>query len=136
MIPISARIFPAALLVAAVVSVVTGCSASPGAGAASSAAVRINGQEIPASDFEAYLAASFGEDLPPVEDAETRSRLLDQFIEERLLLQQAEERKIQVEEEKVDAYLTSLGAGTESGPDAGNAASLFAADRMIGGLAV
>jgi parvulin-like peptidyl-prolyl isomerase len=116
MIQISARIFPAALLVAAMVPVVTGCSASPGAGGASAAAVRINGQEIPASDFEAYLAASFGEDLPPVEDAETRSRLLDQFIEERLLLQQAEERKIHVEEAKVDAYLTSLGAGTETGP--------------------
>jgi peptidyl-prolyl cis-trans isomerase C len=111
-----ARFLLATLLVAGMVPAVTGCAATPGAGDASSSAVRINNKEIPYSDFEAYLAASFGEDLPPVEDAETRSRLLDQFIEERLLLQLAEERKIKVEEAKVDAYLTSLGAGTESGP--------------------
>lgn len=105
----------AALLAAGVVCGVTGCSSSPGAGDAS-AAVKINDRDIPYSEFEAYLTASFGEDLPPVEDAETRSRLLDQFIEERLLLQLAEGRKIHVEDAQVDAYLTGLGAGTEAGP--------------------
>ena len=113
---LSARFLPVAILAAALIFAGVGCAASPDAGNVSAPAVRINNQEIPCSEFEAYLKASFGEDLPPVEDAETRSRLLDQFIEERLLLQLAEARKIQVGDDKVDGYLAGLGAGTETGP--------------------
>jgi len=107
---------PVAALAAALIPAGTGCAALPGAGDASAPAVRINGQEIPYSEFEAYLSASFGEDPPPVQDAETRSRLLDQFIEERLLLQLAEARKIRVGDDRVEEYLAGLGAGTETGP--------------------
>ncbi len=121
---LSARSLPVAILAAVLVSSGVGCAASPGGGV-SSAAVQINNQEIPCSDFEAYLRASFGEDLPPLEDAETRSRLLDQFIEERLLLQLAEARKIRVGDDRVDAYLAGLGAGTEKGPGGRPVDALF-----------
>jgi parvulin-like peptidyl-prolyl isomerase len=113
---LSTRFLPVAILVTGLISVVASCATSPGAGDASAPAVRINSQEIPYSEFEAYLKASFGEELPPVQDAETRSRLLDQFIEERLLLQLAEARKLQVGEDRVDTYLAGLGAGNETGP--------------------
>lgn len=109
------RVFPAAALAAGLI-LSGGCSSSPGAGGAAAPAVSINDQEIPYADFEAYLKANFGEDLPPRDEAETRSRLLDQFIEERLLLQLAEKRKIEIPDEKVTAYLAGLGAGTEAGP--------------------
>jgi len=75
-------------------------------------AVRINEEEIPYAEFESYLKTSFGEDVPPVEDAETRSRLLDQFIEERLLLQRAEKERLRVGDEQVEAYLAGLGSGS------------------------
>lgn len=114
----STRFLVAAILAAGMISASLGCAASPGAGDASSPAVNINSQEIPYSEFEAYLKANFGEELPANDDAETRSRLFDQFIEERLLLQLAQERKIQVPAERVDAYLTGLGAGAEAGPGA------------------
>jgi parvulin-like peptidyl-prolyl isomerase len=112
----SRRFFQATTLAAMMIPAILGCASAPGAGGASASAVKINDQEIPYSDYEAYLKASFGEDIPPVEEAETRSRLLDQFIEERLLLQMAEGQKIRVEDAKVDAYLTGLGAGTDAGP--------------------
>ena len=108
---------PVAALAAALIPAGTGCAALPGAGDPAAPAVRINSQEIPYSEFEAYLKASFGEDLPPVQDAETRSRLLDQFIEERLLLQLAESRKIRMGDDQVEEYLAGLGAGTEAGPE-------------------
>jgi len=116
---------PVAALAAALISAGTGCAALPGAGDASAPAVRINSQEIPYSEFEAYLTASFGEDLPPVQDAETRSRLLDQFIEERLLLQLAESRKIRVGDDRVEEYLAGLGAGTDAGPGGGPVDAAF-----------
>jgi len=121
---LSARFLPVTILAGVLISVGLGCSASPG-GDASAPAVRINNQEILNSEFETYLKASFGEDLPPVEDAETRSRLLDQFIEEQLLLQMAEARKIRVGDDKVDGYLSGLGAGTETGPGGGPVDALF-----------
>ncbi len=107
----------ALLLAASLLAATLGCTASPGGGKRDTGApaVRINGQEIPYQEFEAYLRASFGEELPPPEDAETRSRLLDQFVEERLLLQEAQARKMQVGDDKVEAYLAGLGTGTDGG---------------------
>ena len=102
------RIFCAALLPAAVAF---GCAR----GGAAAPAVTLNGEGIPYSDFESYLKASFGEEPPPGDDAETLSRLLDQFIEERLLLQKAEQERLSVGEEQVDAFLSGLGSGPDSG---------------------
>ena len=95
-----------------------GCSS----GAKAAPAVRINEEEIPYSEFEEYLQTSLGEDAPPAKDAETRSRLLDQFIGERLLLQRAKGEQIQVGDDQVESYLASLGgaprpkAGETDGP--------------------
>ncbi len=114
----SMRLLLAMILVVGTGFASLGCAAAPGAGP-SAVAVRINGQGIRYSEFETYLKASFGEELPPGDDAETRSRLLDQFIEERLLLQLAEGKKIQVGNDKVDAYLAGLGAGSEGAPGGG-----------------
>ncbi|MCI0407216.1 MAG: peptidyl-prolyl cis-trans isomerase [Acidobacteria bacterium] len=84
-----------------------GCA--PGAKAAP--AVRINEEEIPYSEFEDYLQASLGEEAPPAQDGATRSRLLDQFIGERLLLQRANGERLRVGDDQVESYLAGLGGG-------------------------
>ena len=108
----SATMLPVMVLVPACL----GCPAgSREREATSASAVRINGQEIPYREFEEYLESSFGEEGPAAEDAETRSRLLDQFIEERLLLQEALARQIRVSDEQVTTYLVNLGVAGERG---------------------
>ena len=77
--------------------------------------VRINEESISYAEFESYLKASFGDETPPGDDGETRSRLLDQFIEERLLLQRARGERLRVGDEQVDSYLAGLGSGTRPG---------------------
>ena len=114
MIRLLLRAFSATILVTVLVPVCLACSAGSrerGESRDSTPAVRINGQEIPYRDFEAYLEASFGEERPAAEDAETRSRLLDQFVEERLLLQAAQAGQIRVGDDQVEAYLANLGGG-------------------------
>ncbi len=74
-------------------------------------AVRINEEDIPYSEFEEYLRASLGEDAPPAQDGETRSRLFDQFIGERLLLQRANGERLRVGDDQVESYLAGLGDG-------------------------
>lgn len=114
MIRLLLRASSATFLVTVLVPVCLGCPAGSrdrGESRDSNPAVRINGQEIPYRDFEAYLEASLGEERPAAEDAETRSRLFDQFIEERLLLQAAQAGQIRVGDDQVEAYLASLGGG-------------------------
>jgi len=99
-----------ALLLGAVLALLAagwGCSS----GAKAAPAVRINQEEIPYSEFEEYLQASLGEDVPPAHDGETRSRLLDQFIGERLLLQRANAERLRIGDQQVESYLASLGGG-------------------------
>jgi parvulin-like peptidyl-prolyl isomerase len=108
------RASSATFLVTVLVPACLGCPARSrdrGETQDSPAVVRINGQEIPYSDFEAYLEANIGEERPAAEDAETRSRLFDQFIEERLLLQAAQAGEIRVGDDQVEAYLANLGSG-------------------------
>jgi parvulin-like peptidyl-prolyl isomerase len=99
----------ALLLAAGLVLGGGGWGCAPGAKAAP--AVRINEEDIPYSEFEEYLKASLGEEVPPAKDGETRSRLLDQFIGERLLLQRAQGEHLQVGEDQVNSYLAGLGDG-------------------------
>jgi parvulin-like peptidyl-prolyl isomerase len=80
-------------------------------GAKAAPAVRINEEDIPYSEFEEYLKASLGEEVPPARDSETRSRLFDQFIGERLLLQRAQGEQLRVGDDQVDSYLAGLGSG-------------------------
>src|SRR5262245_26480120 len=85
-----------------------------GAGAKAAPAVRINEEEIPYSEFEEYLQASLGADAPPAQDGETRSRLFDQFIGERLLLQRANGEQLRVGDDQVESYLAGLGGGPQT----------------------
>ena len=73
-------------------------------------AVRINEEEISTREFEEYLRASLGQETPPSGEGETRSRLLDQFIGERLLLQRARAEKLSVGDDQVESYLAGLGS--------------------------
>ena len=93
-----------------------------GPGAKAAPAVRINEEDIPYSEFEEYLGASLGEDAPPVQDGETRSRLFDQFIGERLLLQRANGERLRVGDDQVESYLAGLGGGppAKSGEEDGS----------------
>jgi len=114
-----ARCLTALLLALGPVPGGLGCSpgskGGEGAGAPPTQMVRINRQEIPYREFEAYLEASLGEERPPADDAETQSRLLDQFIEERLLLQAAQARQIRVSDKVLDAYIANLGMSSDPG---------------------
>jgi len=82
-----------------------GCRAARGR-----VAVRINEEEIPYGEFEEYLRSNLGQETPPAKEAEVRSRLLDQFIGERLLLQRAREEKLSVGDAEVESYLAGLGS--------------------------
>src|SRR5258706_15302760 len=112
------RASSATILVTVLVPVCLGCPAGSrerGESKDSTVAVRINGQEIPYREFEAYLEASLGEERPAAEDAETRSRLLDQFVEERLLLQAAQAGRIRGGDDPGEGSLANLGGG-DRGP--------------------
>ena len=102
------------LVAAALVPGGQGCAVDRLSSKASAAAVRINDEEIPYREFETYLRANFGDETP-ADDAETRSRLFDQFVEERLLLQQARGKDLQVSDTQVDEYLAGLGGGADDG---------------------
>lgn len=82
------------------------------------AVVRIGDQAVPYRLFERYLNDNAGEETISGESGDTiKSRLLDQFIEEQLLLRQAGRLKIVVSDSEVDAYLKELGL-TEGDLDA------------------
>ena len=104
----------AVFLAAAPLLVSGACSGHARSGKAAPA-FKINEEEVPYSEFEAYLKASLGDEVPPAEDGETRSHLLDQFIGERLLLQKAQSERLHVGDEQVAAYLTGLGGAPGAG---------------------
>jgi parvulin-like peptidyl-prolyl isomerase len=97
------------------------CTAKPdGAGARGAAGdvavelgqtvVTIGGRPIPYGSFERYLAAIAMEEEGSGEQENTiKSRLLDQFIEEQLLLGAAEKMQIAVSDAEVDSFLQELG---------------------------
>lgn len=120
---------PAARLLLAVILLVSGlaapaCSkkapagdAAPGDAAADDASaelgqtvVTIGGKPIPYRLFERYLAALAMEEEGEGEQENTiKSRLLDQFIEEQMLLGTAEKMQINVSDAEVDSFLQELG---------------------------
>ncbi len=82
----------------------------------------VGGEAVPYKSFERYLADNGMEDTGEGEqDDVIKSRLLDQFIEEQLLLQAAKGLKVAVSDAEIDAYLQQIGvtegeadvAGTE-----------------------
>jgi len=89
----------------------TGGSGAVGSGERDPGAVaQVGSQAIPYRSFERYLNDNAGEDTDEGDELDTiKSRLLDQFIEEHLLMTAAAALKIAVSEAEVDAYLKELG---------------------------
>jgi parvulin-like peptidyl-prolyl isomerase len=98
------------------------CSAKPEAGRAGAGpagdvpaelgqtVVTLGGRSIPYGTFERYLAAIAMDEESQGEQEDTiKSRLLDQFIEEQLLLGAAEKMQISVSDAEVDSFLQELG---------------------------
>lgn len=114
-----------AALVLACAAGVPGCNRKPGtdanqgAGPVASAdpsvelgqtVVTIGGKTIPYKVFERYLAAIAMDEEGQGEAENTiKSRLLDQFIEEYLLLGAAEKMQVSVSDAEVDSFLQDLG---------------------------
>lgn len=80
----------------------------------------IGGEPVPYASFERYLADNAGDDTIEGEQEDTiKSRLLDQFLEERLLLRAAGGLKISVSDAEVDAYLRDIGVSEGEAEAAG-----------------
>lgn len=72
--------------------------------------VRIAGADVTVEEFDAYLSASlddeWGEDALDADERDlVHSRLFDAFVEERILLHEADRLGIEVSEGEVDAFL-------------------------------
>jgi peptidyl-prolyl cis-trans isomerase SurA len=72
--------------------------------------VRIAGADVTVDEFEAYLSASldddWGEDALDADERDlVHSRLFDAFVEERILLQEADRLGVGVSDAEVDAFL-------------------------------
>ena len=85
----------------------------PGAvakGSEGAAVATVGDRAIPFHAFERYLNDNAGEDQGQGEQLDQiKSRLLDQFLEEQLLLKEAERLAVAVSDAEVDAYLKELG---------------------------
>ena len=115
-------------------SVAGGPGDSPGAqgpgavaaGTEGAAVATVGDRKITYRAFERYLNDNAGEDEGEGEQLDQiKSRLLDQFIEEQLLLKEAERLEVAVSDAEVDAYLKELGVaeadldvGTPDGKEA------------------
>lgn len=72
---------------------------------------RVNGEDIPRTDFEralAVLQARAGGPVPPERRDEVLRGLLDQLITYRLLVQEARQRKLEPSEQEVNARIAEV----------------------------
>ena len=82
--------------------------------------VTIAGEPVPYRSFERYLADNAGDEPEEGEQQDMiKSRLLDQFIEEQLLLRTSGRFKITVSDAEVDAYLEQIGVAEGEADAAG-----------------
>ena len=114
-------IHPIAALALVLLAVAAGCGrkgTAAGGGPAGSATpaadpgtiATIGGEAIPFRAFERYLADNAMDDSGEGEQEDTiKSRLLDQFLEEQLLLRAALALKVTVSEAEVDSFLEQIG---------------------------
>jgi parvulin-like peptidyl-prolyl isomerase len=77
----------------------------------------LGGEAVPYKSFQRYLSDNAGEEDGAEQDDAIKSRLLDQFLEEQLLLRAAADLKISISEEEIDSYLKEIGV-TEGGAEA------------------
>ena len=109
------------LLATLTLVVCTGCREQAGDGPAGAgtpgpavdpglAVAPVGGGAVPDRSFERYLADNAGDEPEEGEQQDMiKSRLLDQFIEEQLLLRASGRFKITVSDAEVDAYLGQIG---------------------------
>jgi len=84
--------------------------ASPSASAEEPRAVATIGDTpVPYKSFERYLADNAENEQGGEQEDTIKSRLLDQFLEEQLLLRAAADLKISISDEEVEAYLKEIG---------------------------
>jgi peptidyl-prolyl cis-trans isomerase SurA len=118
------------LVLAALIA--AGCGRSPsgpagGAGSTPAPAMEktvvamVAGQSIHYPAFQKYVEETTGGDELEADQADAiKSRLLDQFLEEQLLLREAVRLKVTVSDSEVDGYLGEIGVGGadgDSGPE-------------------
>lgn len=98
-----------------------GVATSPAAAMEKTVVAMIAGQSIHYPAFQKYLDETTGGDELEADQADAiKSRLLDQFLEEQLLLREAGRLKIAVSDTEVDGYLREIGvsgADSESGAE-------------------
>ena len=111
------------LFVAALVASMAGCGGDDGGstvGNADAVAV-LDGDPIGVEDVERYLTAVLGEveDEPLADDDidRVKSRLFDDFLDEEILLREAQRRGISVDAAEVDAYLDAAPDDEQAEPD-------------------
>lgn len=86
-----------------------GTAASGGPAGSEPAVAILGGEPVPYRAFERYLADASMEDEGGEQEATIKSRLLDQFIEEQLMLRAASRLNVAVSDAEVDGYLQDLG---------------------------
>ena len=78
------------------------------------AVATVGDKKITYRAFERYLNDNAGEDTGEGDQVDAfKSRLLDQFLEEQLLLKEAERLEVAVSDAEVDAYLKELGVSED-----------------------
>ncbi len=82
--------------------------------------LQIEGAEFSNADLRSYLRSSGAEDIDNLPD-ESLSRLFDQFVDERILLEAARRRNITIDEDEKRAYLARLAADAVPGEGGGEA---------------
>lgn len=91
-------------------------STAPPAELTAAAVATLGGETVPYKSFLRYLTDNAGEEEGVEQEDTIKSRLLDQFLEEQLLLRAAAELKVVISEEEVDSYLKEIGV-TEGGAE-------------------
>ncbi|HEX9428433.1 MAG TPA: peptidyl-prolyl cis-trans isomerase, partial [Candidatus Polarisedimenticolia bacterium] len=114
-----------------------GVTAAPGASQAPDpgSVATVGGEAIPYKSFERYLAdnATDGEGQGEQDDV-IKSRLLDQFLEEQLLVRAAARQKVTVAETEVDAYLKEIGVSEGEADAAGSDGKQAFRDKVRQGI--
>jgi len=114
-----------------------GVTAAPGASQAPDpgSVATVGGEPVPYKYFERYLAdnAIDGEGQGEQDDV-IKSRLLDQFIEEQLLVRAAARQKVTVAETEVDAYLKEIGVSEGEADAAGSDGKQAFRDKVRQGI--
>jgi peptidyl-prolyl cis-trans isomerase SurA len=110
-------------------------SASPEASPEPGVIAVIGGEAIPYRVFERYLADNGIEDSAEGDqDATIKSRLLDQFVEEQLLLRAGKDLKVTVSDAEVDSYLEQIGVTEGEAESAGGEGKQAFRDKVRQGL--